>query len=110
MAKYIQNKTVLFNRRKYEICWITPYVIHINKKSKDQYLRHLSFDELERFAPEALFIPYNKAYLGLVRIDGILFQIIAFFEKVKNHHRCIIKTGYQTTDRKIIETAQQASI
>ena len=111
MAKYVQNKTVTYERRRYEIVWLTPYIVHINKNLEQSHLPHLDFEELEKYAQQAVFISFHdKYYIGLFRKQGTLHQIIAYFERVKKHYRCIIKTGYQTTDTAIRELAQQLGI
>ena len=107
---YKQNKTVLHKKKAYEIFWQTNYIEHINKNLLKSTLKHLDFNEIQINLPNAYLEDRKTYFLALFRIGTKIFQAICFFEKVKNHYRCIVKTAYQTTDQRIIQIAQNQNI
>lgn len=108
-AVYKQNKPVIRSKKAYEVFWQTDYLIHINKNLVASKVKHLDFREIQDNLPTADFVDFGSHFLGFFKVQGKLFEVVCYFETVKKHNRCIVKTAYLTTDMnkvKFIKTAK----
>ena len=110
MAKprFLQNKTV--ENGKYEIFWQTNYIEHINNELLKSTVKHLTFQEIQAYLPSAVFLDQTTHFLALMRINNRVFQAICFFETIRKHKRCIVKTAFLSTDLKMRELAKNNNV
>lgn len=100
------NKKISFNNKKYEIFWVTDFVLHIIQREKHESHK-INLKEVEDFATSCTFIPYNKnVTLGLGKFNGAYYQIVSYIIEFPNK-RCVIKTCHRVSAIKIIELCKQ---
>ncbi len=110
MAVFKQNKPVIRSKKAYEIFWQTDYIVHINKNLVSSKVKRLDFKEIQDNLPKATFVDFETHFLGFFRLDGKLFEVVCYFETIKKHNRCVVKTAYLTTSNIKLQLAKSLNI
>jgi hypothetical protein len=100
------NKKILFGKNKYEIFWVTDFVLHIIRREKEDSV-HIGLKEIETFADKCIFFDWNdNITLGLGKYNGEYYQIVSYIVDVP-HKRCVIKTCHRANDINIIKFCKE---
>lgn len=101
------NKKVTFERKQYEIFWVTDYVQHIVKRFTHNSHR-INIIEIEKLALNAHYVHYKKKdnlMAGIGRFNGKLYRVLVYF--VKSSKRCVIKTCSITSDNYLLQISKK---
>jgi hypothetical protein len=104
MYRY-QNRSVHYQNKKYEIFWVTEFVVHINKRSA-HHSHLIEIEDVEELALSAKYYPYKgNLYVGLAKFNSRFYSIFCYFVDV--NRRLVIKTCCQVNDPKLLKLSQE---
>ena len=89
MKRY-KNKFIRYNRKKYEITWISEFAYHIMLRYDDP-THQINHVQIEKLLTESVFKnKKNDIYYGIGKFGNKIYETIVFLK----NSRCIVKTSY----------------
>lgn len=98
MKRY-KNKEITYNRKKYEITWISDYAYHVCRNINDP-LHKINHIEIEKLLAESDLYPIKKdVYAAIGWFGNKIYQTIVLLKG----NRCVIKTSHICIDHRYLK-------
>jgi hypothetical protein len=107
MYRY-QNRSVQYQNKKYEIFWVTEFVVHINKRSSHPS-HQIEIEDVEKLALIAKYVPFKPPlYAGLARHNNKYYNILCYF--IAKPKRCIIKSCFVVNNPVLLKISKEMEL
>jgi len=98
VLKRYKNKEIIYNRKKYEITWISDYAYHvcININDPAHKINHI---EIEKLLTESNIYPRKKdVYTAVGKFGNKIYITIVLLKG----NRCVVKTSHICNDHRYL--------
>ena len=97
--KRLKNKSIIYNRKKYEIIWISDYALHVCNRYNDpsHKINHVEIEKL--LLKSKILTKRNDWYVALGLYANKIYKTIVYLY----NKRCIIKTSCICNDVRLIK-------
>ena len=98
MKRY-KNKEISFDRKKYEITWISDYAYHVCRNINDP-AHKINHIEIEKLLVESKLYPIRKdVYAAIGWFRNKIYETIVLLKG----NRCVVKTSHICNEYRYIE-------